>query len=1108
MNRFAGSVRLVVCAVLGVAVCASVMGGCDSLGGIFGVAGGGLTVTATSSGETTVDKTIDLVANISGGTTPYTIEWTQIEGPFVAITAADAATGSVKPLAGGIYKFHVAVSDSSSVRRSGTAEVEFPVADIQFLLPASGATGPSVTVRLNGNPATVLVGTGVPSRAGIVDLQPRVSVYDPEYLDDQKTEMTVTYDIVSVPTAARSADVSMDRSFDTISNQGTGDVDSTGSGNLPALDAVVGIQIRPSPDITYKTITNLATLVDNFGSFAPGQYVFRVTVTNPAGVQRARDLIINLLSQDVPGPFGQTGDGGAAIAAGPDVVRVKALPTAGSKTVTDKIMTPDQTATMTVTVFPSSNTTYRFFLMDNVAVAGVAHPELVSPASTTVTADGAAHDIVLTIGKAGMAPGTYGLEFESFDGLGQLNAGIVTVNGTSTPVMFYVTNDYLKQTMLNVALVGAPTNDPDAPIQYKAWTGAAASYGNVSALADVNLDGALDIITFDTTTGGLSINVAGFVKGSTEALRHPTNFGNFANPIGGAGAAFTMVDPAGAVPGVRFDMAVGDLNGDNLPDIAVSGQDAGGVGFVEIFFHTGNAAAPYSFTAVGDQELVILPPNTDRRNQDVDTTLLTGGAVPVSKAFFGWKLGIADQNNDGKLDLIVTDPGFGKVKARSVAAPTPPAIAPPADNRFYSSAAGRVYVFAGGSTGELKPGRPDIITSLITERQLTKVNVFPTPATLSVTFAETAKKYALYYEGNDLEAIGMTLAVSDNGFAVGNPFVPGNGTYVGSLTIINPVADDDTVIITIGLATRTYQFDTTAFYNGVAAATPGATPAANRTVNLGTDNSPANAIGRLASVINDDDANYAFLRAEVDGARPEQLRIFYRYGALDGQIRFPILTDTFTNASNGVNAGGVFTLTQDGVVYRVAKAAAEGTLATAAAIKGTTNSNMGLGTVLAIGKYNGTTTADDLAIGARDAGTAAGATGDGAVFVLYNVVPAGPTTLGTALPVGAATLRGGGFVGPDVTVTNVGDSIAFGDVNGDGYDDLLFTEPGFDRVYIIFGAATPATTPTITFYGVQLSRDLPVGTGTFLFGDITADSYADWVFLNGADNFGFFGIQR
>ncbi|MCK4341410.1 MAG: FG-GAP repeat protein [Phycisphaerae bacterium] len=1122
MKRSAGLVK--VCAVLGAAALVPFLCGCPEgfdLGSIFNPPGvGALTVTASSSGETTVDKTISLVAEIAGGTEPYTVEWAQTSGPWASVTSADAATASFVPLAAGIYKFKVSATDSGTrTVSSGTAEVELVVADIQFNLNPSGVVGASADVRIGGNPATVRVRT---VRSGLAQLYPRVSVFDPQYTDDELTQMTVTYDIISVPVEARSEDVSLDREFDTISNQGTGDVDNnTGAANSnQTLDGVVGVSLRPNPDITYKTITNLATVVNNFGMFAPGEYVFRVTVTNPGGTQRTRDLVVNLVVEEVVGTYGSDMAGGTAVSAGPGVIRVKALPTAGGNNVNNRILLPSQTAAMTVSVFPSTTTSYRFYVQDGL---GVAHTALVSPADTTLSATGDPQDVALTFGASGMTPGTYTLMFESFDGLGQLTPGAaVAFNGAAANVVFHVTQDYLASTTLNAALVGAVSHHPDAPVDYKGWTGAVATYGAVSALADVNLDGALDIVTLTGTN--VNVNTTAYLQGSTEALRHPTN-GNFGAAIGAAAAVLNAVnDPNGAAATQMYDMAVGDLNGDGLPDIAIGAQaiDPDGAGFlvgdgyVQIFFHTGNPANPYSAIAT-DQSLYILPPTWDRQTYNTDTAFL-GALAAVVQAQFGTQVGIMDQDGDGELDLVVTDPGFTKFQVLTVTAPTAPAIAPPGIGpMFYNGQEGRVYVFQGGATSALKPNRPDIITSHVTERLRGNTAV----TTRDTTFAETNINYWRYYEGSIYDVLGASLAVSAKGFAVGSPLASGNGTWMAALDIVNPIQDGDTVTLTVDFVPRTYEFETSAFYNGLPPATPGTVAVGNREVNLGGDNTAANALARLGSVINDDLAGYTFASAAVDGAIPERLNIFYEYGAVDGSQRsiavpgwMPI-TETFANTLNvavdpGTGNAGDWVLNLDGVVYRVAQGAAEGTLPAAGAIYGTTNSNMGLGTALALGMHNGTTAADDLAIGAFDDGTATGVNDgvafaggdDGAVFVLLD----GSNTLGTALTAGAATLRSGGLGGDDLPPTSLGDSIAFGDINGDGLDDLLFTEPGFDRIYGIFGATTPVSVPEITFFGVNV--DASLGTnGTFLFGDVTGDTFDDWLFINGVDHFGFLGTE-
>jgi hypothetical protein len=109
---------------------------------------------------------------------------------------------------------------------------------------------------------------------------------------------------------------------------------------------------------------------------------------------------------------------------------------------------------------------------------------------------------------------------------------------------------------------------------------------------------------------------------------------------------------------------------------------------------------------------------------------------------------------------------------------------------------------------------------------------------------------------------------------------------------------------------------------------------------------------------------------------------------------------------------------------------------------------------------------------------------------------------------------------PSTTTTvaspRVGASIALGDINGDGKDEAFFTEPGFDRIYMIKGATTPATKPDYTFFGVTfLDATIlePAGgslrtVGSFLIGDITGDTEVDWLFLDSDVNFGFAGFKH
>jgi hypothetical protein len=1080
MKKSRGLLRWQVCALVGAVVLASTMGGCP-LSSIFGALTSPLTVTAASSGEPTVDKTINLSATISGGTTPYVVAWTLASGPAATITNASLPAASFKPIAVGTYVFDVNVTDSAGFAATGSAQVQVIVGDIQFVAVCSSSS--SCSVKVPGNPAVVQTGS---SRNEIVGFEANVSVSDPQFSNDDTTEMTVMYEVASVPSAARLQDVSLDREFDTFSN-------------FPLMN---NMTIRPNPIGTFKTLNNLAALVDNVGVLVPGDYTFRASVTNANGLVRTRELLVTLVSPGVNGIL-SAGD-----STGPATYAVKTLPAGSPGKVTDKVMTPGQTATMTLSFYPASTTQYRFFLKDNDLLVPTG---FVTPATSSLSPAAAPQDVALTIGGSGMAPGTYSLWFEYFDDLGNANTQQVMVNPPDTggvPVRFHVTNDFLTATTpINAVFVGQASNAARYPTPYEGWSGdPTGTYGSTSVLADVNGDGALDIITL--TSRGFDINTRGFVDGSAKLGTHPDNSGNFGPALPLTDIQVEGVNSTGDPGGTPIGLAVGDLNGDSFPDVAVSVMgSAGAPNYVKIYFHTGDYGQPYS--QHDDQTLVIDPPLYHRYfrgpNGDLSASAPFPLATPVAsvRTVFGAQIAIAPVfGADTQPDLIITDPGFSSLEFYDAGAgPRPAAL-----KNFYGAMEGRVYIFKGGATGNLKPNRPDIITSDITEYGVYTAG--PVASGVDTIVEPTATKlYDAVYTGKTFDQLGYALAANAKGFAVGSPLAYADGRPFATYTLSKTgtrVPDNSTVTTFVGGVIRVYEFDSNG--SGLTVGNVLVSIPVGTNVDL-----PDQALLKLRDAINADSAN-ALVAAVVDAKDPETLILTSVFTALDATVRG---ADTLTATFGTVGTFSTGTFSRDGIVYFVAKDTASGTALTNP-IKGIMNSDMGLGRALAIGDMDGTGTTPDILMAAMDDGSALAVNDhstvfDGAVFYALN----GATTLTAITNVGEDT-----GLAPSTTTTvaspRVGASIALGDINGDGKDEAFFTEPGFDRIYMIKGATTPATKPDYTFFGVTfLDATIlePAGgslrtVGSFLIGDITGDTEVDWLFLDSDVNFGFAGFKH
>lgn len=1091
----------------------------------------------------TVGKQYDLVGSASGGTPPYRYGWTQTSGPPVALNASDQAAASFVPSVAGIYHFELSVSDSAARARTSTATYEVTVGDVMFVVADdnSGFIKP-------GNPAVVQVNQlSAAGRADYVRFEAQARIMDPKYYNDNETRVQLSYELVSVPSGGRNEDVSFDRVFDTISNQGTGDFNSSDDSS-PTLDASVGITIRANPDSSYQTLSNLATLVQNFGGLVSGNYVFRCTSTDADGVRRTRDLTVTLVTEGIDGLFGgRTG--------GPKTIAAKTLPNGAPGQVTDFVMTSNQTTSVVVTVFPASATTYRFYLRDNNPIVGlgsttptsfVAFPQYVSASTTTaITASGAPTDVSLTIGAAGgMAVGTYDLFCESFDSLGNVWETPVLVNGTTLaaggkPLRFHVTRDFFLDSSINAATVGNTSNNVDQPVLYQGWSGTPTGghYGQWNAAADVNGDGVLDLIS--AVGADIRVNTQGYVAGSASALRHPTNAGNFVANL--PNSTQHVINVGGPIQ----QLVAGDLRGSGRPDLAVSYQ-AAGVGYVKVYFHTGNPAWPYSDAA--EHTLVIAPPEYQRKYQNqfgqisanpfgpVLGPSQTAGNLLPSRALFGTRLAIANVSGDATVDLIVSDPGYSRLTQYNFitsGGPTPNTL-----DAYFEGQEGRVYVFNGGSAGVLRPGRPLINASRISETAAINSGAALGQQAGAVTTSETEVQFTQHYFGQLFDRIGQSLAAgvtlsSGSPQAIGDPAVaatPVLRLHIPDYDAIGAsyvFANNDEFTMNLGGRTVIYRFWTGVDPTNLAAIPPvigvnisGAAPnnqrpEAARAALLAAFNST----GSIVSATLADPTAYPNTLL-VRGVAAMTYKDTVARGGLSTATIVASVGVAPTNAQNlaangvgtliGVN--GQFDVFCDGVVY--GQPAASGQFLNAQAVRGLANSNMGLGATLARGNLDNNGVNNDLLIGARHSGNVRGRstngvlrtwTGgidptfdDGAVIACLNDATAFTWTSSA----GANTLN----APADVRPAGLGRDLAIGNVNGDSFGEAFYTEPGFGRIHMHNGAALTAS-PNLAFSGLVLDQNIS-NAGSFLFGNWTGNPGASWMFLNGSAVFGLNGFAR
>ncbi|MFA5772076.1 MAG: FG-GAP-like repeat-containing protein, partial [Thermoplasmata archaeon] len=174
---------------------------------------------------------------------------------------------------------------------------------------------------------------------------------------------------------------------------------------------------------------------------------------------------------------------------------------------------------------------------------------------------------------------------------------------------------------------------------------------SVSFAGDVNGDGYDDVIVGVPAYAGTGIPSSGqgcvylFYGRSMGDLMGINYIFDTSNPIGNANSASVIFTEATGSYGFGYNISAGDLNGDGFSDIVVG----------EAYSDATSADGGRVYAFFGSQSL--------------STTLTTANAIvtitPEAAAYLGWSVYVADFNGDKYKDILCSAPGYSTSKGRA-----------------------------------------------------------------------------------------------------------------------------------------------------------------------------------------------------------------------------------------------------------------------------------------------------------------------------------------------------------------------------------------------------------------------------------------------------------